>query len=929
MRILKFTLYFFILSFIILFSIKLYSFFENFQINNSKNPYKIYVALGFHTSMRHSWRGDAPDETGVGVDIRVVRKIIEILDEANKNKSSVCGVWDFESRWTIEEYVKKYAPDIIENIKRRVKAGIDEVVISPYNNGLVSASDEKEFIESIKRQFTNDKKSGLVDIFGKVTPLVRPQEMVFTPGHVSLYKKLGIKYISLYYSSTPFNSISNFIPVLSTEKRYNPIYLKDSTSNDKIILIPTYHHGDILENYSLKKWLLKLRKEQINGKVKNDLLIYINIDADSETWIGLDLPKFLHFIPNSSGLYEYIKTVDELKFAEWTTIGNYVKNHSPVGEITITQDLADGGYDGYFSWAEKLDTHKIWKNVEKSRYYTLQAEYLLNNEIKDDIFRKKIRETILGEENSSFIKRFETLSTTHFGMSNPVINNERIKQAIYLSGSAKDIAYQSLKECKKVIAREQKNICKDDCIYSFYLFNFKNNRSDIFVKVPIVLPENINLQDIKLTDEKNKDISFSIIDIEKNKSMTFANILFFPEIEGKSKRLFFVKKGNQKNDTINLSSLTLKEISNPLVKLKIDNSGFITSFKYKDIEFAKEKFIFPFVNYDNKILYPKKFEVISLQEFTSTNIHRIKLRGKIEINVENKIYPVELEYTFTIAENLPYLFADVKVKFPKTPTEKMQYTVVQKINRKLDLRWKEVAPFQIQPKIFSEKNNFLNVWKINYLGVVSSYKLDYKKINPKNANLSSFNNHITAPWCAISNGKAGLLISQNAQILSNFAFCPMRLKEINGIQNIFLNPYGTYYGKQFDYSHLGGNGVGVELINVIAPFLKSPAPSYNGGELNFSVLIAPYHGNKPPDFIRNDAMEFFYPCGIIYLKTPYKDIIGIEDIENLFGIEERFYVDEVPPQKIKKISPLLEAKNIPFKLILKLLWCEMIAILRT
>lgn len=909
MKRILFYLTFFV--FLLISIIKFYSDRQIYKINKSQNPHKIYLCLGFHASMRHSWRGDMPDETGVGVDIRVIRKIIEILNSANERGISIGGSWDFESRWTIEEYIKNHSPDILENIKKRVDKGLDEVIISPYNNGLVAASTEREFVESVKREFTNDKKSGLLDIFGKATPMTRPQEMMFTPGQVKLYKKLGIKYLSLYYSSTPFNSISNFIPPLTTEQRYNPIYLKDGTSDDKIILIPTYHHGDILNNYSLKKWLIKLRKEQITGKVKSDLLIFINIDADSETWVGFDLPRILSFIPNATGLYEYIKTVNELKFVEFTTIKEYMKNHSPVFEVTITQDLADGGWDGFSSWAEKLDTHQIWKGLEKSRYYTYQAEYLLENEIKDDDFKEKINNELWGEENSSFIKRFELLSTTHFGMSNPVINNERLKQAFELSNLTKEIAYNALRECKKTIARKSNKDLKD-YLYAFYIFNFKNRDSKFFAKVPLILPENINLHKLKLFDENSRGIPFSIIDIEKKNDKNLTHILFYPELKSKSKKLFFIKIGGKENQ-----DNTSRTFSNNLIKLKIDDNGFITSLKYKGREFAKEKFIAPFVNYDNKITSPQKFTVEDLGEETLDGLQRIKLKGEIEIIIENKKYPVELQYIFTITKDLPYIFADVKVKFPRTPTKKLSYTMVQKINRLLDLSWIEVAPFQLQPAIFSPENNFLKVWKINYLNYISSYELNYKKINPKNASISSFNNHITAPWIAISNKRQGLLISQNTQILSNFAFAPMRLKEIDGIQNIFINPYGTYYGKQLDYSHLSENDVGVELICAVAPFLKSSAPSYNGGKLNFALMIAPYEGDKPPENIQNDAMDFFYPYGIIYLKTPYQEIIDMEDI---LDEKEDFLIEEVKREQIKKISPLSEVKNLNIKLILKLLW---------
>ena len=46
--------------------------------------FKVYVALGFHINFYHSWRGDTPDEAGFGTDIRVIRKVLEILNRANQ-----------------------------------------------------------------------------------------------------------------------------------------------------------------------------------------------------------------------------------------------------------------------------------------------------------------------------------------------------------------------------------------------------------------------------------------------------------------------------------------------------------------------------------------------------------------------------------------------------------------------------------------------------------------------------------------------------------------------------------------------------------------------------------------------------------------------------------------------------------------------------
>lgn len=912
---------------------KIYSKKEIKRLNTTKNPYKIYVTLGFHVSMRHSWRGDTNDEAGFGTDIRVVRKIIKILNKVNKRGLDAKGTWDFNIRWTIEEILKNYAPDILKDIKKRVELGYDEIVLGPYNNGLVAASTEEEFKESIKRAFTNEKKSGLVDIFGKVTPLIRPQEMMFTTGQIPLYKKLGVRYLSLYYSSIPFNSFSNFIPKLSTEERFNPLYLKTKLSGEKIILIPTYNPGDVLNHYSLKKWLIDLRKMQIEGKVKSDLIIYINLDADAESWTGIGLPSYLEWIPNSSGLKEYINVVNELNFVQFTSLKDYIKGHPPKGEIIIKQDLADGSFDGFSSWAEKFSNHKIWTDLEKSRWYSYQTDYLLRN-----IYMKEEIKNMVGDKKDlSFVKRFETLSTTHFGMSSPILNEERLQKAKILAKSAKENAYQALRLCKESVVKKNQGF-SPNIIYAFEIFNFGETSLRGFIKIPLILTNDIDEEKLILYDEKNKLIPFSLLDKTKAKEKYFANLVFVAKMEAYQRKRFFLKITNIKKPKDKQEKI-LNEISNKNIALKINKKGSIESLLFNGVEYGSNNFIRPSVTYKisnkNEIFRLSRLKVESLFNERWEGLKRIKLKGKINIVDGEKKYPLYLEYIFTLFNDLPYLFVDVKVKYPHTPEKHILWTVAQKLGRKIDLNWVEVAPFQITPSFLGTKFNEMRVWKHNYLNVVSSYKLNFGDINWKNKNVDSFNNHITKGWVAVSNGRQGILIAQCASKCSVFAFVPMRLRGEGFLQRISLNPFGTYFGRQFDYSHLGGNDVGTELITCIAPHLKSTAPSYNGEEEKFSLMIAPYIGDAPQREVQKDALGFFYPYGIIYVKSPFKGkVVCPEDIKKLWAesvkIKESDYKEKIVAiSKTKGVFALSEVKNIPISLIFKILLIEIIAFLST
>jgi hypothetical protein len=90
----------------------------------------------------------------------------------------------------------------------------------------------------------------------------------------------------------------------------------------------------------------------------------------------------------------------------------------------------------------------------------------------------------------------------------------------------------------------------------------------------------------------------------------------------------------------------------------------------------------------------------------------------------------------------------------------------------------------------------------------------------------------------------------------------MRLRERNGEQNVYLNPFGTYFGDQF--SHLpDGSGVARRLTMSVAAHLRSTAPGFNGNELKFRMMLAPYLGDRPGGEIVADAATFSLPPGVI------------------------------------------------------------------
>ncbi|MBR5410263.1 MAG: hypothetical protein IK104_06285 [Clostridia bacterium] len=380
------------------------------------NGYKIHVAYGFHVNCYHSYRGDTNDAAGFGSDIRIIRGIIKTLDELNAAGIPVKGTWDSENFFSLEKILPAYAPDVLDGMRRRVKERGDENIIMGYSNGALGAMQEDELVSSVALAVTNPQGSGLKDLFGACEMIVRPQEVMFTPSQVKTYNKLGVKALCLYYSCVPFDAFKTLIPPLDDEKAYNPLTFE--YRGEGLIVIPTYSNADVCDAGCLRAWVKELRKKQLDGTVKNDLFLFINMDADAIFWESLNLPVVKNRIANTDGIRGLVKEVADLEYVVFDTPGGYLRTHAPVGTIRFTQDTADGNFTGYASWAEKPYNRRIWTAIEKSR-----------------------RAAKARENEEDFLNRLKLLSTTHFGLATPVLNIQREQTANELAEKLMDAAF--------------------------------------------------------------------------------------------------------------------------------------------------------------------------------------------------------------------------------------------------------------------------------------------------------------------------------------------------------------------------------------------------------------------------------------------------------------------------------------------------------
>ncbi|MCQ2462430.1 MAG: hypothetical protein MJ177_03365 [Clostridia bacterium] len=756
----------------------------------------IHVAYGFHVNLYHSYRGDSNDGLGFGSDIRIIRKIIDSLNRLNGEGIPVKGTWDCENFFSLEKILPEYAPDIISGIRERVEKHGDENIIMGYSNGALSAMNDDEFSASLALAASNKNGSGLEDIFGTYEPIVRPQEVMFTPSQAGLYNKCGIKAVCLYYSCIPFDAFRTIVPRLSDEEALNP--LTYSYKGERITVIPTYSNADVCDAGCLRAWVKALRKKQESGEINSDLFIFINMDADAIFWESLDLPVIKNRLANTDGIHGLVTEISDLDYIVFDTPGGYLKEHEPKGKIEFTHDTADGNFTGYSSWAEKPYNRKIWTAVERSRAMSKAG----GSEDKS---------------SASFTDRLLLLSTTHFGLATPVLNIAREQKADAL---AKKIIESELKAQKTVDGLTVKNLS-----------------GGRFQSVQLEIKDKIN------SDETTALISDDIeayAVIKAENSTVFALIKFKEVKEEYILKAVKVKAENPEDNSLCLKTKTLE----------IEFSGLrIKSVKYKGRKIGGDNFLQSYITYGKKRY---DFKVCGVKAVSVCGSGKcVRIHG--EIHLPNEITGGKFRYDFLTVPFSDAVFIKSEITYPHTPEKDSISTENSSLGRYTDNGWVECVPFQLTP----DYGNDLSVVKRNFSGDVSSFRVNaFTECDEKNKALDSFNHQLTGGFTGLAGGSSGLAFAVSRQVLNSMACCPMRL--YNG-GTVSMNPFGTYYGRQRHHFSLSKNEI-QNAYSLIAAQSKSLAPSYNGvSETAFNALFG-FDGEMPDGEILENINAFSDGC---------------------------------------------------------------------
>ncbi|MFH1468318.1 MAG: hypothetical protein ABIO70_28275 [Pseudomonadota bacterium] len=346
----------------------------------------VHVALSFHVNLYHSYRGDTNDDDGYGIDLDVMRAELDWLDAHPELHAD----WDFDDAFSLHGWLQTDGADVLARIQARVAAGQDAVRLMSWNNGAMANHNPGEFAASITWA-----QEGLEASFGGWDPGVQPQECMVSPEHLGWYRELGVAWITLFNSATPFTALQGQV-ALPDEAAFAPFTL--THGEDSLTAVPAYHHGDLLDHGGLYGWV-----EQLHGARDGDQLLLIHFDADAETWVGFD---------------QELEPLLELDHVRFTTLQGYLDEHEPVASVELAGDLADGTGDGFQSWGEKAFDHEIATGIALAREMAAHAAAVAGGD--PDV------EALLA---AALPPRLLALSTTHFGLAAPWLHPDRQQAA--------------------------------------------------------------------------------------------------------------------------------------------------------------------------------------------------------------------------------------------------------------------------------------------------------------------------------------------------------------------------------------------------------------------------------------------------------------------------------------------------------------------
>jgi hypothetical protein len=679
--------------------------------------------------------------------------------------------------------------------------------------------------------------------------------------------------VALYYSPTPFDAFRVFSRPLTQTEAYNPILYKHPQTGEEMVVIPSYHIGDLMEHVSLRNWVEELHSLQEKGELRHDALIFINYDADSDFWSGVNLPWPLKWMPNTHGIDALIRGVADLPYVRFTTLNAYLQNHPLVGTFHFSQDTADASFNGYNSWAEKSRVGPQWTQIERSRRLQGAAGKAMvlsghHPELSD------IKALTAAAEQL----RLRMLSTTHFGMATPFVAPQRERAAnkliARLTGFSDEIEWRIDAGLRDYLRRRPPQRTNDGRLRwldTFVLLqpDKATGGNSRFLKIwladgapakgPFLLeaPDGRFVQAIDCNPASGKGGGRWLE-------------LYLPGDAPLADGVYHLYRDVRATAPVQENGVRADEraLSNGIIELRFDADGRVEGIYLNGVRQAEPDSLMPYVQYGRrKVRIPEmRLEHVAAADKQSASV---RLSGGFPGLTAGAKSTGRAVYTVSLLAHRPYLLLRGEISYPASERSDIIKADEPALSRRLDIRWREVAPAEIQFAPKATRHNPSRILKRNYLGVETHYTLDYFRHSPENLNLDNVNNHITQSYVGIVSGEYGMAIAADTTVQANFAFAPLKMTYDPGRESfqIRANPFGTYHGRQYRPPSRG-NGQGYEMTLHTGEQLASAAPTYNGVDREFSLLISFFKGRQMPPRLKEDLLGYAHPPVVVSLNTP-------------------------------------------------------------
>jgi hypothetical protein len=359
-------------------------------------------------------------------------------------------------------------------------------------------------------------------------------------------------------------------------------------------------------------------------------------------------------------------------------------------------------------------------------------------------------------------------------------------------------------------------------------------------------------------------------------------------------------------------------LSNGIVELRFDADGRVEGIYLNGVRQADPDSLMPYVQYGGrKIRIPEmRLEHVAAADKRSAGI---RLIGRFPGLTADEKSDGQAVYAISLMAHRPYLLLRCKISYPSSDRNDIIKADEPGLSRRLDMRWREVAPAEIQFTPKATRQHPPRILKRNYLGVETHYTLDYFRHSPENLNLDNVNNHITQSYMGIVSGEYGMAIATDTTVQANFAFAPLKMTYDSGGDSfqIRANPFGTYHGRQYR-PPTRGNGQGYEMTLYTGEQLASAAPTYNGVDREFNLLISFFKGKQMPLRLKEDLLGYAHPPVVVSLNAPAgSNAPPAASLGKLAGLSKEIDASLSPTPDTR-----LQYPRIPLGLKVKVLWAN-------